>query len=194
MKTLICVVMAALGMVGSAVLVRANPADNVKVAVGAEKCIDVFSAKKKVKNNCGRDIFVPTGTAAEWNTFRTKAPACVVLSECQTACEKAGGSLFNAGGKIICRFSSVPSGYWSLSSACSRYGMSPYQSWSATGSSSCTTATDPQTCSPCTTGGHGWSNTPRESCTYYTSGCGGCPCVVDHECVPSITQAGCSFD
>jgi len=194
MRMSVCIVIAAVCMTGIAVSARANPADNMKVTAGAEKCIDAFSVKKKVKNNCGRDIFVPTGTAAEWSTFRGKAPACVVISECQTACEKAGGSLFNAGGKIICRFSSVPPGYWTLSGACNRYGMSPYQGWSATASSSCTAAIDPQICSPCSTGGHGWDNWAPERCTYYRRGCGSCPCVDDQTCAAQITQAGCSFD
>lgn len=194
MKRLVCFAAVVICAAGAVASVRANPADNLRVGVGAERCVDAFSVKKKVKNNCGRDIFVPTATAAEWATFRSNVPACVAISECQTLCEARGGSLFNTGSKVICRFSSVPPGYWTLSGACSRYGMAPYQDWSATSSSSCTAAVDPQICSPCSTGGHGWDNRIPERCTYYRRGCGSCPCVDDQTCSAQITQAGCSFD
>jgi len=39
---------------------------------------------KKVANNCGVAIFIPTKTSAEWSAFRTYHPVCAALTDCES--------------------------------------------------------------------------------------------------------------
>ncbi|MBP8994806.1 MAG: hypothetical protein KBG30_13500 [Bacteroidales bacterium] len=46
--------------------------------------IDEWGICKKVTNNTGKDIFVPTNSSNEWNQFRTYFPSGVSLGTCTT--------------------------------------------------------------------------------------------------------------
>lgn len=52
------------------------------VRQGKEDAVDAHSVCKKVLNRSTQEVFVPTGTANEWSTFRSNLPMGVSLSDC----------------------------------------------------------------------------------------------------------------
>jgi len=78
-----------------------NAAQYYRVNNGASIDINEWSVCKKVTNNTGKDIFVPTNTSNEWNQFRTYFPSGISLGTC-------GG-----GGGCTC-----PSGWWYCDPMC----------------------------------------------------------------------------
>ena len=80
----------------------ANAAQYYRVNNGASIDINEWSVCKKVTNNTGKDIFVPTNTSNEWNQFRTYFPSGISLGDC-------GGG----GGGCTC-----PSGWWYCAPMC----------------------------------------------------------------------------
>ena len=72
-----------------------------RVNNGASTDINEWSVCKKVTNNTGKDIFVPTNTSNEWNLFRTYYPTGISLGNC-------GG-----GGGCTC-----PDGWWYCAPQC----------------------------------------------------------------------------
>jgi len=55
----------------------------VNTGDGAQKIyIDSSNTCKEVTNNSGKDIFVPTKTAVEWNAFNTNKPSGISVSDC----------------------------------------------------------------------------------------------------------------
>ncbi len=52
--------------------------------VDQEIDIDSGGTKKCITNNSGRDIFIPTNTAAEWTAFENNTPAGVSVADCCT--------------------------------------------------------------------------------------------------------------
>ncbi len=79
-----------------------NAAQSYRVNNGASIDINEWSVCKKVTNNTGKDIFVPTNTSNEWNQFRTYYPSGISLGTC-------GGG----GGGCTC-----PSGWWYCEPMC----------------------------------------------------------------------------
>ena len=55
-----------------------------QISDGQTKQINCHGVCKKVTNNCGKSIFIPTKTSTEWSEFRTHNPTCVSLSSCCT--------------------------------------------------------------------------------------------------------------
>ncbi len=52
---------------------------------GSSQEITAHTVCQSVTNSTGRDLMVPTGTAAEWLAFRTNFPTGVVLASCNNA-------------------------------------------------------------------------------------------------------------
>lgn len=83
--------------------VLVNAAQSYRVNNGTTVTIDEWGICKKVTNNTGKDIFVPTNTSNEWNLFRTYYPTGISLGDC------GGGG----GGGCTC-----PNGWWPCGSMC----------------------------------------------------------------------------
>jgi len=81
--------------------VLVNAAQYYRVNNGATVTINEWDVCKKVTNNTGKDIFVPTNSSNEWNQFRTYFPSGISLGTC-------GG-----GGGCTC-----PSGWWYCDPMC----------------------------------------------------------------------------
>ena len=64
--------------------VLVNAAQYYRVNNGTTVTINEWSVCKKVTNNTGKDIFVPTNTSNEWNQFRTYFPSGISLGTCDT--------------------------------------------------------------------------------------------------------------
>lgn len=62
--------------------VLVNAAQYYRVNNGTTATINEWSVCKKVTNNTGKDIFVPTNTSNEWNQFRTYFPSGISLGNC----------------------------------------------------------------------------------------------------------------
>ncbi len=62
--------------------VLVNAAQSYRVNNGATVTIDEWDICKKVTNNTGKDIFVPTNSSNEWNQFRTYYPTGISLGDC----------------------------------------------------------------------------------------------------------------
>lgn len=73
------------------------------IGVGSTVSINQFGTCRRVTNNCSLNIFVPTNTSAEWNTFISKKPTCVTLANCSWVCPGSGGYL-------ACNYAKVYSG------------------------------------------------------------------------------------
>lgn len=96
MRTVLILILAAYCAAVPLARGAASPAYNYTVANGTEQCIDEYGLKKKVKNNCARDIFVPTKTADEWQSFVSNIAAntgCVQISNCLSGCCTGGASM-----------------------------------------------------------------------------------------------------
>ncbi|MFA5101269.1 MAG: hypothetical protein WC547_10330 [Candidatus Omnitrophota bacterium] len=79
---------------------------------GGEECIDEWGLKKKVKNNCSLNVFIPTNTSQQWNAFVNNAPTntgCVQIGECMT-CEDYGAVTDVRSGVTYCVW--YPNLYW----------------------------------------------------------------------------------
>jgi len=63
-----------------------------RAVVNVEETVDKWTVCKKVTNNNTNDIFIPTGSAAEWQAFRDNATD-VTFAECCTAglCKECPG-------------------------------------------------------------------------------------------------------
>ena len=79
-----------------------------RVNNGASTDINEWSVCKKVTNNTGKDIFVPTNTSNEWNLFRTYYPTGISLGNC------GGGSTPTP----TCNCWALGSGWWYCEPMC----------------------------------------------------------------------------
>ena len=57
--------------------------DYFRINNGNTQQIDKFFPCKIITNNCGTDIFVPTRSQAEWDSFIANAPNGVAVIDCQ---------------------------------------------------------------------------------------------------------------
>lgn len=57
--------------------------DYFRINNGNTQQIDKFIPCKIITNNCGTDIFVPTRSQAEWDSFVANAPNGVSVAECE---------------------------------------------------------------------------------------------------------------
>jgi len=65
-----------------------------RVNNGAVRDITIYDGTcKKITNNSGKDLFIPTKTSAEWNAFETNHPAGITIAPCiEIVLNKATGA------------------------------------------------------------------------------------------------------
>jgi hypothetical protein len=81
-------------------------ADSYRVNNGTRVQINEHSTCRNVENTSGRDLFVPTRTSAEWQSFRDNFPSGVTLTGCVDDCliSSTGGTITTNGGYRIHTF------------------------------------------------------------------------------------------
>ena len=93
-----------------------------------------------------------------------------------TQCTAIGGTVYNDGGDKVCRFagSSCPPG-WAQA-----------KNWTSTSNKRC----QANSCPACNTGGHGWNNIARETCTYRQEDADD-RCNINRTCTANMSEIGC---
>ncbi len=54
----------------------------------------------KVTNSCGKDMFIPANTLAEWSDFNNSAPSCATLDNDFIECDTSAGGTGCSGGEL----------------------------------------------------------------------------------------------
>lgn len=96
-----------------AALLRA--ATTYRITAGSSPQVTEHSTCKKVTNSTGNDVFIPTRTVAEWNSFINNPPSGVTVASC--TCNLPWGGTIGEGQSVTAYSSS----YIACNQSCSSY-------------------------------------------------------------------------